>query len=162
MSCNSKVRRESVPARCHPNKTSFTHLSTATSIRLLNIDPGNAGDSLVCTFHEVDLESSAADPFFSALSYRWETNTITDKSQSTAALSSFFHNLYDFLLHARQEGWLYNLWIDALCINQKDTRERNGQVAMMGHIYSRAYRVLIWLESLSGEVSHKGPLGVLE
>ncbi|KAM6513796.1 hypothetical protein FALCPG4_015009 [Fusarium falciforme] len=46
------------------------------------------------------------------------------------------------------EGWGSNLWIDALCINQNDERERSQQVSMMDEIYSRASRVLIWLGSL--------------
>lgn len=37
------------------------------------------------------------------------------------------------------------IWIDALCINQKDLRERASQVSMMGDIYSRCTRVVIWL-----------------
>jgi hypothetical protein len=35
-----------------------------------------------------------------------------------------------------------------LCINQIDEAEKNKQVAMMGEIYSRASRVLIWLGRL--------------
>lgn len=37
------------------------------------------------------------------------------------------------------------LWIDAICIDQSQVKERNHQVAMMGKIYSRAQRVLVWL-----------------
>lgn len=37
------------------------------------------------------------------------------------------------------------LWIDAICIDQSRVEERNHQVAMMGKIYSRARRVLVWL-----------------
>jgi hypothetical protein len=37
------------------------------------------------------------------------------------------------------------LWIDALCINQADTAERNAQVQRMGALYARADRVLAWL-----------------
>jgi hypothetical protein len=36
-------------------------------------------------------------------------------------------------------------WIDALCINQSNTAERNQQVAIMGRIYRQSERVLIWL-----------------
>src|SRR5882757_5845843 len=57
-------------------------------------------------------------------------------------------NLYDFLVHALRQGWIRQLWIDALCINQIDEAEKNKQVAMMGEIYSRASRVLIWLGRL--------------
>lgn len=37
------------------------------------------------------------------------------------------------------------LWVDALCINQKDDNERANQVKMMGKIYARASNVSIWL-----------------
>jgi hypothetical protein len=37
------------------------------------------------------------------------------------------------------------LWVDALCINQVDKAEVNTHVKMMGHIYSCAERVLVWL-----------------
>ncbi|KAF9694941.1 hypothetical protein EKO04_006813 [Ascochyta lentis] len=37
------------------------------------------------------------------------------------------------------------LWVDALCINQKDDDERANQVKMMGQIYARAQNVKIWL-----------------
>jgi Heterokaryon incompatibility protein (HET) len=36
-------------------------------------------------------------------------------------------------------------WIDAICINQNDFTEREIQVNMMVHIYSRADQVDIWL-----------------
>jgi hypothetical protein len=36
-------------------------------------------------------------------------------------------------------------WIDALCINQQDTIERNHQVKRMKHIYSVARAVVVWL-----------------
>jgi hypothetical protein len=41
--------------------------------------------------------------------------------------------------------------IDALCINQKDNEEKSKQVQLMGAIYSKASRVIIWL---SKEVFH--------
>jgi len=38
-----------------------------------------------------------------------------------------------------------SLWVDALCINQKDVHERNHQVSFMGTIYENASVVLVWL-----------------
>ncbi|KAK8072942.1 hypothetical protein PG996_006290 [Apiospora saccharicola] len=38
-----------------------------------------------------------------------------------------------------------SLWVDAICINQKDTDERNAQVQRMGDIYSLAESVTAWL-----------------
>lgn len=37
------------------------------------------------------------------------------------------------------------LWIDAICINQATTLEKNHQVSMMGMIYSQAECVIVWL-----------------
>ncbi|RDW89512.1 hypothetical protein BP6252_01544 [Coleophoma cylindrospora] len=79
-------------------------------------------------------------------------------------------NLFDFLCRARDESWFTPnnvdrdfqhvlelssgqttaalpsyLWVDALSINQNDTRERSHQVSMMGNIYSSSQMVLVWL-----------------
>ncbi|OGM40740.1 hypothetical protein ABOM_011033 [Aspergillus bombycis] len=37
------------------------------------------------------------------------------------------------------------MWIDSISINQKDTTERNMQVALMSDIYSKAMSVVVWL-----------------
>jgi hypothetical protein len=37
------------------------------------------------------------------------------------------------------------LWIDSICINQNAIEKRNHQVKLMGNVYQRADRVLIWL-----------------
>jgi hypothetical protein len=36
------------------------------------------------------------------------------------------------------------MWIDAICMNQKDHAERAAQVAWMVHVYARAEKVLVW------------------
>ena len=55
------------------------------------------------------------------------------------------HNLYLALLHLRSLKTPLSLWVDAVCINSEDTKERNAQVAMMSFIYSRALKVVAWL-----------------
>lgn len=37
------------------------------------------------------------------------------------------------------------VWIDKICINQDDIREREAQVQLMGRIYSSSVRTIIWL-----------------
>jgi hypothetical protein len=37
------------------------------------------------------------------------------------------------------------IWIDAICIDQRDQEERNQQVSVMGQIYKSATWVLAWL-----------------
>ncbi|KAN0120363.1 Heterokaryon incompatibility protein (HET) domain containing protein [Hyaloscypha variabilis] len=37
------------------------------------------------------------------------------------------------------------LWIDAICIDQANSKEKGTQVALMGEIYSKAAAVIVWL-----------------
>ncbi|KAL8716834.1 MAG: hypothetical protein Q9225_005867 [Loekoesia sp. 1 TL-2023] len=42
-----------------------------------------------------------------------------------------------------QQGW--KIWIDAICINQRDLKERASQVKRMCEIYTKAWTPLVWL-----------------
>ncbi|KAJ4178257.1 hypothetical protein NW767_014900 [Fusarium falciforme] len=55
---------------------------------------------------------------------------------------------------------LRRLWVDAICINQKDDKEREAQVSKMVDIYQEAQRVLVYLGSGSIDLTgpHKYPL----
>lgn len=53
-------------------------------------------------------------------------------------------NLYIALLHLRKSR-PGDYWIDAVCINQKDVKERSAQVQIMGRIYHSAVGVVVWL-----------------
>jgi hypothetical protein len=39
----------------------------------------------------------------------------------------------------------FTIWIDALCINQKDNRDKEQQISRMGGIYAQASATYIWL-----------------
>lgn len=39
----------------------------------------------------------------------------------------------------------YHLWIDALCIDQKNVQERNEQIKLMAGIYRNCKKLLVWL-----------------
>ncbi|PMD41283.1 HET-domain-containing protein, partial [Hyaloscypha variabilis F] len=54
-------------------------------------------------------------------------------------------NLKNALRALRGTTGVRRLWIDAVCINQQDVRERNQQVARMDKIYGHASNVCIWL-----------------
>lgn len=88
---------------------------------------------------------------YTCLSYVWNV----DGGFSTGTLKSiilvndkevYIHrNLFDFLQVAQRKYVGEPLWIDALCIDQKNVDERNHQVSHMGDIYLRAKRVVAWL-----------------
>ena len=56
-------------------------------------------------------------------------------------------NLAQALRHLRYpgEGQYRRLWVDAVCINQRDEQERARQVGYMRLVYKHAARTIIWL-----------------
>ena len=91
-------------------------------------------------------------PPFWALSYTWGSAEVGNTTETTYDLDcdgtviSVKENLFEYLCQAiRAERRPLPIWIDAVCINQEDIAERSEQVAMMGEIYKRAARVVVWL-----------------
>lgn len=104
------------------------------------------------TLVEVDL---SANPSYEALSYTWAIDTefsgpVTGAPSRTVicngATLDVFKNLHNALFQLQELGWTSNpIWIDAICINQRDDAEKGVQVNMMGDIFRAASRVVVWL-----------------
>jgi hypothetical protein len=62
------------------------------------------------------------------------------------------------LRYLRKENSNRVLWVDAICINQKDKKERGHQVGMMRNVYSKATEVLVWLGESSKEMTTPDPV----
>lgn len=102
----------------------------------------------VCPGQQVTL------PEFEAVSYTWGSiDTLVD-IEIVAANGSPLQppqtikvgpNLFTMLRYLRHQHISRSLWIDAICINQKDFVERGEQVRRMNHIYAFATRVIVWL-----------------
>ena len=99
------------------------------------------------------------EPVYEALSYTWGTV----KSQRTANVIGedgrvtqmrIGPNLDCALRYLRNSQHTRPLWVDAVCINQKDIDERDAQVKRMGNIYSLAHRVVVWLGEQSDDSKH--------
>ncbi|KAK1759091.1 heterokaryon incompatibility protein-domain-containing protein [Echria macrotheca] len=156
---------------------SFDSLPTPTSIRLLDLHPGQGTDPLECSLSVVDLDDH---PSYTALSYSWkrDINWLSIKEMNNFSPADLFFrhrspaevlanrnetpnpilcnsncrldiypNLYDALIQLRKTRPGL-YWIDAVCINQTDLQERAQQVQMMGRIYQAAKLVTIWLGSV--------------
>jgi hypothetical protein len=82
---------------------------------------------------------------YTALSYTWGMKT----SLSTVSVNGYrlevTKNLEIALRHLRLIDDTKTLWIDALCIDQNNTLERNQQVQLMAQIYGTATETIIWL-----------------
>src|SRR5215472_15072657 len=113
-------------------------------IRLLRIHPGkDAADPIELTVYCTTIED-AGD--YLALSYAWGANP---ESKRPVVLNgtdfAVTENLHSALQHIRLPEEELTIWIDAICINQIDTAEREGQVRQMRDIFGRAKEVLAWI-----------------
>jgi Heterokaryon incompatibility protein (HET) len=58
-------------------------------------------------------------------------------------------NLHTALSRLRDRSLTRIIWIDAVCINQDDPKERGDQVRLMAKIYSKANHVIVWLGDMA-------------
>ncbi|KAL3301107.1 het-6-heterokaryon incompatibility protein [Colletotrichum asianum] len=121
---------------------------SGSQIRLLRIKPGN--DRINCQLRTVNLSER---PRYHALSYVWGDYTNSQLAKVNGAPFLITYNLYEALKTFRdlpRDGLLsapFSLWVDAICLNQNDTSEKNHQIPRIKDIYSAANRVIIWLSS---------------
>jgi hypothetical protein len=114
-------------------------------LRLLQLRKGT-GSTIQCELFQAWLDDEFDDLMpYEALSYTWGGTELSNSVQIDGKSLGVTHNLYLALQHLRSEDEDRILWIDAMCIDQSDLKERGHQVAQMGQIYSRAERVVIWL-----------------
>lgn len=82
---------------------------------------------------------------FAALSYAWGDSAKTQMIRINGVDVSIHANLHSALEVLRSTNCFssrFQLWVDALCINQNDIPERNREVARMGHLYTTAWSVV--------------------
>ncbi|KAF2768650.1 hypothetical protein EJ03DRAFT_328131 [Teratosphaeria nubilosa] len=114
-------------------------------IRILRLAPGSHADPLRCTLHVVSLTGPSPHSY-QATSYTWGTDAPSHNVEIDSCRTFKIRKNLDYALRGlRSRHISMDLWTDALCINQEDLAERSSQVAMMGAIYAKATRVLIWL-----------------
>lgn len=122
----------------------YEALRNTRSIRVVKLFPALQRDhSIVIELSEL-LSSSAIE--YEALSYTWDDQKPTKALICNGRTLRVTENVFQALRQLRSRKGLQRIiWIDAICINQKDQAEKTAQVCMMGDIFSRAQRVNIWL-----------------
>ncbi|KAJ3456762.1 hypothetical protein MRS44_016785 [Fusarium solani] len=116
------------------------------NIRVLILHPARRSNQPIeCSFREITLQDNVASVDYEALSYTWGAPRGTEPIQCEGRTILVTLNCEQALLHLRQRFKPRTLWIDAICINQQSTEEKNQQVSMMGDIYTSATRTILWL-----------------
>lgn len=135
----------------------YEPLETEDTVRILVLEPADHFESpLRCSIYQSrrDPESTSASGCeYSAVSYTWGdcelshqlfVHGFTVDTQSWRCLP-ITASVDSLLRHFRVSYKARMLWIDAICLNQKDETEKTQQIPLMGRIYSDAKRVHIWL-----------------
>jgi hypothetical protein len=122
----------------------YQALYDTNSIRIIELFPALDRDKpIIINLSEFPLNSPTE---YEALSYTWDNQKPTRDITCNEKSLCVTENVFQALRHLRSRRARKRiLWIDAICINQKDQAEKTSQVSMMGDIYARAHRVNVWL-----------------
>lgn len=100
---------------------------------------------MVCEIDEFDVKDDTIQ--YTALSYSWkdaDPNENVDIVCNSTPVRISLH-LYNALDRLRSDTEPVRVWVDGLCINQKDDAERTHQVKIMREIYQSSTEVIVWL-----------------
>ncbi len=111
-------------------------------IRLLTVyQADDESEPANCKLEYVSLNDSYP---YRALSYCWGDPMVTRTIYVNDHEVQATENLEEALRELRRHGDV-RLWVDALCINQRDIDERSRQVLRMVKIYANASETVAWL-----------------
>lgn len=111
-------------------------------IRTLTILPGSYDDDLSGVLEQHEL----GDPTkpYQALSYVWGSPRRREVLRLGEHQVHITRNAAALLRHLRDPTVSRRVWIDGICINQRDLTERCHQLPLMHAIYTGAESVLVW------------------
>jgi hypothetical protein len=111
-------------------------------IRLVVLLPGSFSSQIECNLVHHKFDEALQ---YDALSYTWGDPTITDVILLDGHTFKITRGLEHALRYIRLHQDRRVLWIDAICINQRDCAERSHQVQKMFDIYQNAETVRSWI-----------------
>ncbi|KAI0097183.1 heterokaryon incompatibility protein-domain-containing protein [Nemania sp. FL0031] len=129
------------------NEFRYLPLRGPGTIRLLRLTPRQDTVARIeCQLFDYPLvESTHTVHLYEALSYVWGSEDGCYSISVNGRDLSITENLHTALVELRDWHIERVLWIDAICINQKDDSEKEEQIKLMASIFSKASRVIVWL-----------------
>jgi hypothetical protein len=120
----------------------YEKLPSRDWIRILVVEPGKNQDRIVCHLQLCSIRQGY--PEYEALSYVWGNSKDRIDIICNSKDIRVTRNLGEALQRVRLADRPRLIWVDALCINQRNVEERGHQVRLMSLIYRKANNVLIW------------------
>jgi hypothetical protein len=114
------------------------------AFRLLRL-LGPENSEIECELFDAFLEEREEVISYEAVSYTWRFPLLEDSILVNGKELKITHSLYVALQRLQEQEPHRVLWIDAICIDQRNKKERGHQVSHMSKIYRSADRVICWL-----------------
>jgi len=123
------------------------------SIRLLRLLPNEDEKAPIqCQLFHCSLQKSGKRTYpYDALSYVWggpdKPRFISISEHNSTSRHDFpvTENLHEALSRLRYRSTERTIWVDAVCIDQENDREKEQQIQFMAKIYGQANCVVAWL-----------------
>jgi hypothetical protein len=116
-------------------------------IRLMFLDAGEPQDDIVASLMVTSLRWAPEywTPEYEALSYVWGDPLITRPIKLDGQPYHVTENLKAALRRLRYADRARIMWIDAICINQRNPREQEHQIGLMRDIFEGCSQCIVWL-----------------
>ncbi|KAJ5915302.1 hypothetical protein N7454_011056 [Penicillium verhagenii] len=125
-------------------------------LRLLKFVQDESNTSIKVFLEPFSIEEPL--PQFRSISYAWAFDdsgcTRNWSIQIEDQVFPVLDSLYDFIEALRSKGVMYDggwWWIDSICIDQANLKERGHQVKLLQRIYREADQVIVWLGKESSD-----------
>jgi len=129
--------------QCHKNQPYiYTGLELGCEIRLLRLSGRLSGPMIQGKLIHMRIDKL---PTYECISYVWGTPSGKETIILYRQKFEVSTNVYEILRQRRARFFSRLIWIDSICINQKDTKERTDQVKLMQTIYGKSAQVTMCL-----------------
>lgn len=126
----------------------YQPLEHSLDFRTLALEPGNFGDAL---YGELEIRNMQQYPLYDAVSYTWATQDGTDTlssrlwCRSSRTYINITANCATALQRLRDPNKVRHIWVDTICIDQSNVKERNHQVKNLILTFRSAQQVVVFL-----------------
>ncbi|TLD17105.1 uncharacterized protein PgNI_02276 [Pyricularia grisea] len=131
------------PTYVHPPMTKCSQ----GRIRLLKLWPRWPLGEIRCELVEADM-GTADCPAYEAISYHWGSGKPTEPVYIDGRVFLVSPTVLEVLYQLSSYHQTRYLWIDSICINQRDNDEKGSQITLMRDIYRHARCVTVWLDGI--------------
>lgn len=129
--------------------TTYERTLCANEFRLLCLSAVKNSSGLI----HVTLETCQDDdyPEYETVSYAWGGENGDNTRRNPIYIGQYWdvllqtRNCWSLLQYLQPRSGIRLVWVDAICIDQSSTLEKDTQVAKMANIYQRCLRVVVYL-----------------